>query len=85
MYFSGFPTFWNEKGLVLSTMALFSISYVIKIHEEFYISPFLMNLRPEFETVKSGTNEFRSVSRLVYLYSRGIMEIYSTPIPAYSC
>lgn len=52
MYFSGFPTFWNEKGLMLSTMALVSISYVIKVHEESHISPFLMNLRPEFETVR---------------------------------
>lgn len=54
-YYNGFLTLWNEKdSMILENVSSTAHAEVIKVQEESHISQFLMNLRPEFESVRAA-------------------------------
>ena len=54
-YFNGFLTLWTERdSMLIQTVSSGFLSEALKLQEETHISQFLMNLRPEFESVQSA-------------------------------
>lgn len=61
--FNGFLTLWNEKdSMVLTTVPKELVTHAKKLQEKSHISLFLINLRPELESVKAALTN-REVSR----------------------
>ena len=53
-YFNGFLILWTERdSMLIQTVSHGFLSEALKLQEETHISQFLMNLRPEFESVQS--------------------------------
>ena len=51
----GFLLFWHEKDtMVLDTVSTALRPEALKLQEESHINQFLMNLRPEFESVRAA-------------------------------
>lgn len=54
-YFNGFLTLWTERdSMLIQTVSPGFLSEALKLQEETHISQFLMNLRPDFESVRSA-------------------------------
>ena len=54
-YYNGFLTLWHEKDtMVLDTVSTALRPEALKLQEESHINQFLMNLRPEFESVRAA-------------------------------
>ena len=54
-YFNGFLTLWTERdSMLIQTVSSGFLSEALKLQEETHISQFLMNLRPEFESIRSA-------------------------------
>lgn len=54
-YFSGFLQLWNEKDtIVLASVPKELITHAKNLHEKTHVNQFLMNLRPEFESVRAA-------------------------------
>ena len=54
-YFNEFLTLWTERdSMLIQTVSTGFLSEALKLQEETHISQFLMNLRLEFESVRSA-------------------------------
>ena len=54
-YFNGFLTLWIERdAMIIHTVPSGFLFEALKLQEETHISQFLMNLRPEFESIRSA-------------------------------
>ena len=54
-YFNGFLTLWTERdAMIIQSVSAGFLSEALKLQEETHISQFLMNLRPDFESVRSA-------------------------------
>ena len=54
-YFNGFLTLWTERdSMLIQTVSSGFLPEALKLQEETHISQFLMNLRPEFESIRSA-------------------------------
>ena len=54
-YFNGVLTVWTERdSMLIQTVSSGFLSKAFKLQEETHISQFLMNLRPEFQSVRSA-------------------------------
>ena len=99
-YFNGFLILWTERdSMLIQTVSTGFLSKAFKFQEETHISQFLMNLRPEFESIWSTLMNreqsanldtcFQEVLReeLRFTSQRAILEepkAFLAPIPAHS-
>ena len=54
-YYNGFLALWTEKDfMLLNTVPSNFLTHALKLQEESHVSQLLMNLNPEFESVRGA-------------------------------